>query len=61
MDDKLKKDKIIEFYNQEAKNWNEMYGGKYEHYPANQFRLEIILSRLRENNSKKILDVGCGA
>lgn len=61
MDDNSKKQKVEEFYNQEAKNWNQMYGGKYDYYPANQIRLEIILSRLKETKSKKILDIGCGA
>jgi 2-polyprenyl-3-methyl-5-hydroxy-6-metoxy-1,4-benzoquinol methylase len=59
--DSLKEEKVEKFYNQEAKNWNQMYGGKYDYYPANQFRLDIVVSRLKESKSKKILDVGCGA
>ncbi|MCH7561823.1 MAG: methyltransferase domain-containing protein [Thaumarchaeota archaeon] len=57
----MKKEHVEDFYNQEAKNWNQMYDGKYEYYPANQFRLEIIVSRLKNNRVKKILDIGCGA
>jgi len=60
MNDELQKE-VKKFYNQEAKNWNEMYGGKYDYYPANEIRLEIILSRLKEVKSRRILDVGCGA
>ena len=55
----LKKEDVVDFYNQEAKKYNQMYGEKYEYYPANQFRLEIIVSRLKNNRVKKfsILDV----
>ena len=56
-----KSHKVEDFYNQEAKNWNQMYGGKYDYYPANQFRLKIIESRLKKLGIHKILDVGCGA
>ena len=60
MDDNSEKHKVEKFYSQEAKKYIEMYGGNYEYYPANQIRLEIIVSRLKANNCKKILDVGCG-
>ena len=48
------------FYNQEAANYKKMYEPGYQHYPANLIRLKLIIKRLKANNSKKILDAGCG-
>ena len=49
-----------DFYNQEAQTYKKMYEPGYEYYPANLIRLKLIIKRLKENNSKKILDAGCG-
>ena len=32
-----------------------------EKYPANLIRLRLIIKRLNENKSKKVLDAGCGS
>ena len=45
-----------DFYNQEAQTYKKMYEPGYEYYPANLIRLKLIIKRLKENNSKKILD-----
>ena len=49
-----------EYYDQEAQNYKKMYEQVYKYYPANLIRLRLIIKRLKENNSKQILDTGCG-
>jgi len=49
-----------EYYDQEAQNYKKMYEQGYKYYPANLIRLRLIIKRLKENNSKQILDTGCG-
>ena len=48
------------YYDQEAQNYKKMYEQGYKYYPANLIRLRLIIKRLKENNSKQILDTGCG-
>ena len=50
-----------EYYDQEAKQYKKMYEPGYEKYPANLIRLRLIIKRLNENKSKKVLDAGCGS
>ena len=49
-----------EYYDQEAPDYKKMYEPKYEKYPANLIRLKLIIKRLKQNKSRKILDTGCG-
>jgi SAM-dependent methyltransferase len=59
-----RKEKIIAYYNQEAKDYINQYkkpAMEQEVYPANAIRLEIILKLLHEHNCKSVLDVGCGS
>tara|TARA_B100000029_G_C17420751_1_gene904219 strand:- start:217 stop:1074 length:858 start_codon:yes stop_codon:yes gene_type:complete len=50
-----------EYYDQEAKQYKKMYQPGYEKYPANLIRLKLIIKRLNENKSKRVLDAGCGS
>ncbi len=52
--------KSKEYYDQIAESYKNMYQDEYEKYPANLIRLKMLLKRLKETNSKTILDVGCG-
>lgn len=52
--------KSKKFYNQEAKHYIKQYREGYKGYPANLIRLNIIVDRLKKNNVKTILDIGCG-
>ena len=56
----LKNNTAREYYDQEASEYKKMYEPGYEKYPANLIRLKLIIKRLKENKSKKILDTGCG-
>lgn len=62
--DKMKpksgKEKAKKYYDQEAKNYIQMYKEGYKEYPANLIRLNFILERLKQNKIKKVLDAGCG-
>jgi SAM-dependent methyltransferase len=58
------KQKIIEYYDQEAKNYSDLYTVAHmdqEFYPANAVRLDMILDILRGRKVKTLLDVGCGS
>jgi SAM-dependent methyltransferase len=58
------KQKVIEYYDQEAKNYSDLYTVAHmdqEFYPANAVRLEMILDILRGREVKTLLDVGCGS
>jgi SAM-dependent methyltransferase len=58
------KKKIIEYYDQEAKSYSDLYTiplMQQEFYPANSVRLDIIVDRLRAYKVKNVLDVGCGS
>jgi len=64
MDPNLTKRKIIDYYDQEAEKYTDIYTVPYmeqEFYPANAVRLEIILERLRDRDAKSLLDIGCGS
>lgn len=56
--------RVIAYYDQEAERYIDLYRGDRmdrEVYPANDIRLEIIVSRLREIGARRVLDVGCGS
>lgn len=55
------KTKARKYYDQEAKDYIQMYQKGYKGYPANLIRLSFILQRLKQNKVKTVLDVGCGA
>jgi SAM-dependent methyltransferase len=64
MPDPSEKKRVIEYYDQEAEHYIDLYRGdrmEREVYPANDIRLEIIVSRLRELGVRRVLDVGCGS
>jgi len=61
MDLITQKEKVKEFYNQEAKDYKQIYEDGFEEYPANQIRLKIILDRFKKINVKTVLDIGCGS
>ena len=54
------KEKARKYYEQEASHYIEMYGDKYNEYPANLIRINFILKRLHQNNIRSVFDVGCG-
>lgn len=59
-----RKEKVIAYYNQEAKDYINQYikpTSEQEVYPANAIRLEIILKLLKEHNCNSVLDAGCGS
>ena len=56
----LKNKTAREYYDQEAPEYKKMYEPGYEKYPANLIRLNLIIKRLKQNKSRKILDTGCG-
>ena len=60
MDLKSGKEKSKEYYDQEAKDYIQMYKEGYKEYPANLIRLNFVVERLRHNEVKTVLDVGCG-
>lgn len=60
MDLITEKEKVINYYDQEAKDYKLMYKERYQKYPANLIRLNIVTERLKKNNIKTILDIGCG-
>lgn len=60
MGDKLEKKLVRKYYDQEAGKYIEQYGGSYDKYPANLIRINLISERLKDNNVKTILDIGCG-
>jgi 2-polyprenyl-3-methyl-5-hydroxy-6-metoxy-1,4-benzoquinol methylase len=61
MDLKAGKDMAKKYYDQEAKDYLEMYKKGYgEYYPANQIRLNFIVKRLKQNKVSSVLDAGCG-
>jgi cyclopropane fatty-acyl-phospholipid synthase-like methyltransferase len=48
------------FYDQKSKNYIKQYRAGNKKYPNNLIRLNFIVQLLRENNTKSILDAGCG-
>ena len=58
------KSKIVSFYDAAAANYGEQYKrdqlGDMEVYPANYFRLQILLDRLRDIRPKRLYEVGTG-
>lgn len=61
MKDVIGKERAKKFYDQEAKNYINMYKDGYEEYPANLIRLNFTIKLLKQKNLKNILDVGCGS
>src|SRR5437868_5489934 len=58
------KHEVIEYYDQEAARYHELYGEdllSQEFYPANAVRLEIIIDRLKKRGATRVLDAGCGS
>lgn len=55
------KERALDHYNREAKKYLEIYRKGYREYPANRIRLNIIVSRLKKNRVRTILDAGCGS
>lgn len=60
MEQKQGKEKAKDYYDQEAKDYIKMYQDGYDQYPANLIRINFIIERLKKNNVRTILDVGCG-
>ena len=60
MDEQHGKQKAKEYYGQGAEAYIKQYQEGYEEYPANRIRLDFIIERLKKNNVKTVLDVGCG-
>ena len=59
-----KKQKVIEYFDQEAANYISLYRKDrmdQEFYPANHVRLELIIKRLAELKCRTVLDLGCGS
>ncbi|MEM3062084.1 MAG: class I SAM-dependent methyltransferase [Nitrososphaerota archaeon] len=54
------KEKSKEYYDQVAQTYKQMYEENYDKYPANLIRLKLLIKKLKETNTKTILDVGCG-
>lgn len=54
------KDKSKEYYDQVAQSYKQMYEENYDKYPANLIRLKMLVKKLKETNTKTVLDVGCG-
>ena len=51
-----------EYYDQETKNYLQMYEKEYAGYPADLIRFQtIILKRLKNLKVKTVLDAGCGS
>lgn len=61
MNQKQEKEKVKDYYDQEAKDYIKMYQEGYGEYPANLIRIKFIIERLKKNNVKTILDAGCGS
>lgn len=55
------KQKAQNYYDQEAGDYIKMYQEGYDKYPANLIRIKFIIERLKKNDVKTILDVGCGS
>lgn len=59
-----RKSRVIEYYDQESANYEELYSRgplDTECYPANAYRLRLILERLRHYKATTLLDIGCGS
>jgi len=54
------KEQAKKYYDQEAKDYIQMYKEEYKEYPANLIRLNFIIERLKQNKVKTVLDAGCG-
>jgi 2-polyprenyl-3-methyl-5-hydroxy-6-metoxy-1,4-benzoquinol methylase len=58
------KQKIVEYYDAEAPSYQKQYDPELvysnEEYPANYFRLKLILQRLSDIGARSVLDVGSG-
>ena len=54
------KERVEQYYDQEAADYIHMYEKNYISYPANAIRLELISKRISETKAKSILDAGCG-
>ena len=57
---KSSREKVKKYYDQEAKDYIQMYKEGYKEYPANLIRLNFVVKRLKQNKVKTILDAGCG-
>ncbi|MGD0328618.1 MAG: class I SAM-dependent methyltransferase [Minisyncoccia bacterium] len=60
MNERKGKQKAKKLYDQEAGGYIKQYQENYEEYPANLIRIQFVIERLKKNNVKTILDVGCG-
>jgi 2-polyprenyl-3-methyl-5-hydroxy-6-metoxy-1,4-benzoquinol methylase len=60
IDKKRGKQKAKDYYDQEAGDYIKQYQEGYDKYPSNSIRIKFIIERLKKNNVKSILDVGCG-
>ena len=54
------KEKSKEYYDQVPHTYKQMYEDNYDKYPANLIRLKLLIRKLKEKNTKTVLDVGCG-
>ena len=56
-----KKELVKTYYDQNASDYIQMYSKDYDElYPANAIRLEIMVKKLLECNTKSVFDAGCG-
>jgi len=60
MDSDADKERVRKYYDQEAREYSQIYQEELAEYPASLIRLNFIVERLKQNNVKTILDVGCG-
>lgn len=60
MDPNSGKEKARKYYDQEARDYIQMYKEGYKEYPANLIRLNFVVERLKQSKVTTVLDVGCG-
>ena len=64
MSDRDAKQRVIDYYNQEAASYIDQYQLprlEQEFYPANDIRLEILVRILKARAVRTVLDIGCGS
>jgi len=57
---KNRKEKALDYYNQEAKVYEDFYRPGYKGYPFQRIRQNFVLELLKNHGVKTVLDAGCG-
>lgn len=57
---KQDKQRVRDYYDQEAGDYIKQYQDDYKIYPANLIRIKLIIERLKKIRAKTVLDAGCG-